>query len=112
MATLTKATVDAGVRAEGIKLVDTTELIQISGGKFLGKTVDAEGTERFFEIAVVAKSAKFTQEDVDAILTERVEVEERKADRKVKASAKAERDAKRRAEAKAKAEVEAQAEQV
>jgi hypothetical protein len=99
----TKAEVDKEVRSAGESLIDLSDLVATSGNTWIGKTT-VDGSERFFEIKVTAKKDGFSEDDVNAILTERAEVESRKAERAEAAAAKKSADEKRRAEAKAKAE--------
>lgn len=105
----TKTQVDTEVRSAGIALINTDDLIAISGTAFIGKT-EVDGETRFFEIKVTAKKDDFTQDDLEVLLAERAEVEARKKATAAAAAKKRENDKKRRADAKAKAEAKKAAE--
>ena len=97
---LTKAMKDAAIRQYGLDRINLDGMIQVAGGTFLASCV-YEGVERFYEISVVAKSDKFTQADVDALLVERAATEERKAERAKIAEDKRIAAAEKKAKAKA-----------
>ena len=96
MADRKKNEVDALIREQGLAKVDTKDLIKITGNTFMG-TAMVDGKERYFEIKVVAKADTFDKDELNALLTERTEVEKRKAETKAKAAAKAKKDADKRA---------------
>lgn len=100
MAQLKKSEVDKMVREAGEVLLDTTELTQVAGNIWIGKT-EVDGYERFFEVKIVAKKIGYSQDDVDALLNERAEVEARKQAAKTASAKKAEKDKARREKAKA-----------
>lgn len=99
MAERTVPAIAAEVRSAGIALVDITNLTAIASNKWIG-TTEVDGVVRFFQIEVVAKAPDFDEDSLNAILTERAEVEARKAEAKAKSAAKAERDKAARAKAK------------
>lgn len=94
-----KNLVDADIRSAGIALVDISNLTAIASNKWIGRTT-VDGVDRFFQIEVVAKSVDFDEDALNTILTEREEVESRKAETKAKANAKKARDIANRAKAK------------
>lgn len=96
MADRKKSEVDALIREQGLAKVDTKDLTKITGNTFMG-TAMVDGKERYFEIKVVAKADTFDKDELNALLTERTEVEKRKAEVKAKAVAKAKKDAEKRA---------------
>lgn len=97
MATLTKAQKDEMIREVGIARINTEGATKVAGGTYLLPT-DIEG--RFVEIKVTAKSDKFTQEDLDAMLMERAIIEQGKLDRASASAKKKARDAEKRTKAK------------
>ena len=96
MADRKKSEVDALIRGQGLAKVNTEGLIKITGNTFVG-TAMVDGKERYFEIKVVAKADTFDKDELNALLTERTEVEKRKAEVKAKAAAKAKKDEEKRA---------------
>lgn len=109
MATKTKAQIDKEIRSAGESRVNFDGMTALNGNTWVGITV-VDGVERYFEIKIVAKSVKFTADDIAAALLEREMVEARKVATKAAADAKRANDEKRRAEAKAKADAKKEAE--
>ena len=97
MATIKKAERDEQIRNIGLARINLEGATKVAGGTYL---IETEIDGRFVEIKVTAKSEKFTQDDLDALLQERAIIEQGKADRKAQAEAKKKKDAEKRAKAK------------
>ena len=100
MVEMKKSEIDGAIRQAGLEKVNLEGLIAVNGNTFLGST-SVNGVKRYFEIKVIAKADTFDDDEVEAILMERAEVEKRKAEVKAKAAAKAKKDAEKRKKAQA-----------
>ena len=102
MVEMKKADVDKLIRAGAENHVNA-EGLEVLGNSLYGKVM-VNGTERFFEIKIVAKAADFDQDALDALKVEKQMAEQKKIDAAADKAKKIERSKKKKEAAKKKEE--------